>query len=245
MVAMRRTVQPLRWALRLVALLLLPVLGWIGWNWATANFATVAAGRVYRSGQMRAGTLARTLRETGVRTVLNLRGSHPDQAWYRAERAATLAAGATQIDLALSSCEWMSQAQARMLVRVLDSCQYPVLIHCWRGAERTGLVAAMTVLLRPGSSLAEARAQFALRYLFVRAGDGAVMLEHFERYEAWLRQQGLAHSPGQFRRWIVEGFQPGRPSREQWPYDPYPLVVITRPEPRADRLAGRNPGRIE
>ena len=28
---------------------------------------------------------------------------------------------------------------------------------------------------------------------------------------------------------MAEGFQPRKPSREDWPYDPYPLVVITRP----------------
>ena len=33
--------------------------------------------------------------------------------------------------------------------------------------------------------------------------------------------------PGALPDWVDEGFQPGLPNREQWPYDPYPLVVIT------------------
>ena len=36
-------------------------------------------------------------------------------------------------------------------------------------------------------------------------------------------------TPANFRRWVKHGFKPGVPNREQWPYDPYPLVVITRP----------------
>ena len=31
---------------------------------------------------------------------------------------------------------------------------------------------------------------------------------------------------------LPRDISPQVPSREQWPYDPYPLVVITRPEAR-------------
>jgi hypothetical protein len=153
-----------------------------------------------------------------------------------------LAAGATQIDMALASCEWMSRDQLRMLVRVLDSCEYPVLIHCWRGAERTGLVSALTELLRPGETLDDARGQFALRYLFLRVGDGVLMQDHLERYAAWLSEQGRTHTPERLRQWVTSGYHPGRPGREQWPYDPFPLVVISRPAPAAPVPTGRLAG---
>jgi protein tyrosine phosphatase (PTP) superfamily phosphohydrolase (DUF442 family) len=206
-----------------------PVLGLVGWDLATANFGTVQDGRVYRSGQMPARALARTIRREGIKTVLNLRGSNPDQPWYRAERAATLGAGATQVDMSLASDLWLSRAQARTLVRVLDTSEYPILIHCEWGSERTGLASAVAELLRPGGSLAEARRQFSLGYLFLPMGDGAVTRDHLDRYEQWLRDRGRPHSPERFRLWIAEGYRPGHPSREDWPYDPKPLVVITRP----------------
>ena len=230
-----------KWVVRPILVLLLGALGYLGWNLATANFATVEAGRIYRSGQMRAGSMVQVIRSRGIRTVLNLRGSNPQKAWYRAERAAVLAEGATQVDIALSSSEWMSRAQLRTLLRVLDTCEYPLLIHCWRGSERTGLVSAMTELLRPGGTLDDARGQFSLRYLFVRAGDGAMMREHLDRYERWLRDRGQDHSPGRFRLWVAEGYRPGTPCREQWPYDPYPLVVISRPSQHSGPLAGGKP----
>ncbi len=126
------------WVVRPLLAAVCAALGFLGWNLATGNFATIEPGRVYRSGQLRSIDLARAVRRHGIKTVLNLRGSHPESAWYRAERNATLDAGATQIDIALSSCEWMSRDQARMLLRVLETCEYPLLIHCWRGAERTG-----------------------------------------------------------------------------------------------------------
>ena len=166
---------------------------------------------------------------------MNLRGSNPAAAWYRDEVAATNAAGATQLDVAMSSCLWMSRAQLRALIRILDRAEYPMLIHCAWGSERTGLVSAFAELLRPGGSLDDARAQFSLRHLFVRVKDGKVMAEHLDQYETWLHASGIGHDPANFHRWVDCGFKPGVPGREQWPRDPYPLVVTTRPGSKPER----------
>jgi protein tyrosine phosphatase (PTP) superfamily phosphohydrolase (DUF442 family) len=203
------------------------------------NLGTVEPGRVYRSGQMPADGLARTVRQRRIRTVLNLRGANARQEWYRRERAAALGAGATLVDVSMSSCEWMSRAQLRAVVRVLDTAEYPLLLHCEQGAERTGWVSAVAMLLRPGSTTDDAEAQFSYRYLFTGLRDGKMMREHLRQYERWLAGHGVTHSPERFRAWVEEGFTPGHPSREDWPYDPYPLVVITRPEGGTDEVAGK------
>jgi protein tyrosine phosphatase (PTP) superfamily phosphohydrolase (DUF442 family) len=219
----------LRWIARLVAAIVLAGAGYIAWDQATCNFGEVQHGRIYRSGQMPSSSLDRTVRDYKIKTVLNLRGSNKDS-WYAAERAATTEAGATQVDIAMSSCIWMSRAQLQTVVETLDTAEYPMLIHCQWGAERTGLISAFAELLRPGSRLEDARSQFSIRYLFVRVNDGKIMAEHLDQYELWLAERGLKHEPDHFRRWAAEGYRPKAPSREQWPYDPYPLVVITRPK---------------
>jgi protein tyrosine phosphatase (PTP) superfamily phosphohydrolase (DUF442 family) len=204
---------------------------YIAWDQANYNFGEVQHERIYRSGQMPASSLARTIRGRKIKTVLNLRGSNKD-AWYTDERKATLDAGATQIDIAMSSCIWMSRAQLRTVVHTLDTAEYPMLIHCQWGAERTGLVSAIAELLRPGSTLDAARAQFSVLYLFLRINDGKIMAEHLDQYERWLAAKRWTHEPEHFRGWVEEGYRPQLPNREQWPYDPYPLVVISRPETR-------------
>jgi protein tyrosine phosphatase (PTP) superfamily phosphohydrolase (DUF442 family) len=224
-----RPVRLARWVARLGAAVVATALLLVTWNQATYNFAAVQSGRVYRSGQMPAAALARTIRDYKIKTVLNLRGPNPRDPWYRAERAATVAAHATQIDIAMSSCLWMSRSQLRALVESLETAEHPLLIHCAWGSERTGLVSAFAELLRPGATLDEARRQFSIRYLFVRLNDGKIMAEHLDQYGSWLRSHGLKHGPANFRRWVDEGYQPRVPNREEWPYDPYPLVVITRP----------------
>jgi protein tyrosine phosphatase (PTP) superfamily phosphohydrolase (DUF442 family) len=202
---------------------------YVAWDQANHNFGEVQHGRIYRSGQMPASALVRTIRNHKIRTILNLRGSNRDD-WYTAERRATLDSSATQVDIAMSSCIWMSRAQLRTVVQTLDTAEYPMLIHCQWGAERTGLISAFAELLRPGGTLEAARAQFSVRYLFLRINDGKIMAEHLDQYERWLADKGWAHEPDRFRQWVEDGYRPQLPNREQWPYDPYPLVVISRPE---------------
>jgi protein tyrosine phosphatase (PTP) superfamily phosphohydrolase (DUF442 family) len=201
---------------------------WVGWRRGTGNTGTIEAGRIYRSAQLDAKGLKRLIRERGIKTVLNLRGPNPDEAWYREELSATIGTGATQVDLPLASDQWLSREQVETLLEVLDGCKYPILIHCEFGAERTGLVAALATLLRPGSNLAGARAQFALGYLFLPVADGRVMVGHLDAYERWLRERGAVHSPERLRTWLARDYRPGDPSREYWPCNPYPRKVVTR-----------------
>ncbi len=225
----RRPGRKISWTMKIVVAVVTVPFVYVAWDQATYNFGTVQPGRIYRSGQMPRHALERTIHQNHIKTVLNLRGSNRREAWYRDEVKTTNRAGATQVDIAMSSCVWMSRAQLRALVDALDTAEYPILIHCAWGSERSGLVSAFAELLRPGGTLEDARAQFSLGYLFVRVNDGKLMAEHLDQYENWLREGKLAHNPTTFRRWVTEGFRPGVPNREQWPYDPYPLVVITRP----------------
>ncbi|MBX6315785.1 MAG: tyrosine-protein phosphatase [Isosphaeraceae bacterium] len=207
--------------------LLFILIAFIVARWATGNFGTVEPGRIYRSGQPGAD-LTRTIRRYGIKTVLNLRGPNSAQSWYRHELEATLAAGATHIDVPMASDQWLSRDQAQTLVDVLERAEPPLLIHCEWGAERTGLVAAMAVLLRPGATLEDAERQFSAYYLFLPIRDGRVMLGHLRLYRSWLQARGWAHSPSRFKEWVARGYRPRRLSREYWPYDPYPLKLTIR-----------------
>jgi len=217
-----------RW-IRGLTFSLIAVGAFVAWTlllWS--NFGAVQPGKLYRSAQLGGGELAAKIRGHRIKTVLNLRGSHPESAWYRDERAATLEAGATQVDMPFSSCEWMSKAQARALLQVLETADRPILVHCFHGSERTAMVSAFALLLQPDSTLADAEAQFTARHLYFGLGDGVVTRQHLERYEDWLRGQSLAHNPDHLRDWLRSGYEPGQPCRDQWDHDPYPLVVVSK-----------------
>jgi hypothetical protein len=210
-------------------------------RWITGNQGAVIPAVAHRSGQLNATLLRSAIVSKKVRTVLNLRGGNPDQAWYRDERRVTIEQGAALVDFAMASDMYLSRIQASTLIDILDKCEKPVLIHCQWGAERTGLASAFVELLKTGGSVSDAKRQFSPYYLFLPARDGLVMRRHLDLYEGWLREQGLRHSPDVFRRWIRDEYRPASPSREEWPYDPYPLVVVHRPSSRPGFAVAKSP----
>jgi protein tyrosine phosphatase (PTP) superfamily phosphohydrolase (DUF442 family) len=222
----------------------------LGWRSSIDNFGVVLSaeesprGAVYRSDQMNAGTLEATIRRLGVKTVLNLRGSNPGQSWYDAERSAVIGSGAEQIDIALSSSEWMSRQQASALADVIREAPRPLLIHCYHGSERTALASAMAHLLEENSSVDSAASEFTWKYLYFGLGDGVTTFEQFDSYRRHLLNTGTKHSPAVFAAWLKSGFEPRWPTREQWPYDPYPIVVRSFPPEAVSPVAHRS-GSVE
>ena len=43
----------------------------------------------------------------------------------------------------MASDMWLSRAQARTILQVLDTSEYPLLIHCKAGLHRTGVMTAV------------------------------------------------------------------------------------------------------
>lgn len=234
----------IRWAIRLIVLAALIPIGFLSVRWGSGNFGAVIPGKVFRSAQPSPSSLPGTIRSNGIKTVLNLRGANPEQDWYLRESAATLSAGATQVDFPMSSDQWLSREQARVLLQLLDSCEYPIMIHCEWGAERTGLVSAIRRLLEEGSTLADGRREFSTYYLFLPVKDGKVMRGHLDLYEKWLADRGSQHSPSMLRTWLTNEYSPGSPSREHWECNPYPMKVVTKPRVPAVITWGANPCRV-
>ena len=192
---------------------------------ALTNRHTVVPGRVYRTAQLSGPQLADFIAEKGIRTVVNLRGLGPDTDWYVAECRATHAANVCQEDVTLSAKRLPPPAELRRLLDVLDRTEYPIVFHCQRGADRTGLTATVVMLLQPGVGVAEARKQLSVRFGHVRAGRTAVIDEFFDYYESWLASTGQAHTPDRFREWVSREYVPGPYWAELTIPDPAGLTV--------------------
>jgi len=177
---------------------------------AFTNRHTVVPGKVYRTAQLTGGQLSEFLREKEIRTVINLRGVGPAMPWYQAECKATHDANVSQEDITLSAKRLPPPAEVQRLVEVLDNTEYPVVFHCQRGADRTGLAVTSYMLLQPGVTLDEARHHLSPRFGHVRAGRTVVIDEFFDLYEEWLTSQGRTHEPDLFRNWIANHYVPGQ-----------------------------------
>lgn len=182
----------------------------VGRTYFGRNWHEVRPGRVYRCAQMSSDQLRDAIGRRGIKTVVNLRGCCQYVGWYLDESRATHDCGIAQEDVTMSAVRLPSPDEIRRLVEVLEHTEYPILIHCRQGIDRTGLVAALVVLLQTDSTVDEARAQLGLRYGHVAVGPTKYMRQFFDLYERWLARNALAHTRESARRWATEGYCPAQ-----------------------------------
>jgi hypothetical protein len=152
--------------------------------------------------------LERTLRAKNIRTVVNLRGNSDPFSWYLQESRVTHRRNVCQEDICFSAGHLPSVSEVRRLVAVLERTEYPILLHCRRGADRTGMTAAIVLLLQTPATLRQARFQLGLRYGHVALGRPANLDRFLDLYDEWLQSEGLAHSPAAFRHWLLDCYCP-------------------------------------
>ncbi len=174
------------------------------------NLHSVIPNRVYRCSQQSGMGLERIVNEYHIRTVINLRGCSTVFPWYQEECRATERLDIAQEDICLSSGRLPSSSELRRLLTVLDRCEYPVLLHCRRGADRTGLTSALVQLLYSGATVTQARRQLGPRYGHVPLGRAGCLDDFFELYIQWLKEQRLEHSRSNLRRWIERDYCPAQ-----------------------------------
>jgi len=137
---------------------------WITYVFGTNNFHAVIEGEVYRAGQMSSNDLARCIRRHGIRSVINLRGEHPREAWYRDEREAARALNVAYRSLALSARHPASRAEMQTLDKWFVQLPKPILIHCDGGADRTAMASAIYLSDIARQPAAKAERQFSMWY---------------------------------------------------------------------------------
>jgi undecaprenyl-diphosphatase len=198
------------------------------------NFRPLIPGRVYRCSQPSDADLNDLVRRHGIRTVVNLRGCWPNMGWYAGESRATAALDIAQEDLTMSAGRLPAASEIRRLVEILENAEYPLVIHCRRGVDRTGLACALTLLLGGDATLDEAREQLGFRHGHIGLGRTEAMLDFFDLYEAWLKSQGLIHSRDNARRFALSEYRPGpAPARLEFAEPPVlgrgtPGVLVVR-----------------
>jgi hypothetical protein len=195
---------------------------------AGSNEHTVIPGRVYRSAQMSRQKLERTIAEKKIRTVINLRGCCPNMPWYLNEARATHATSISQEDITLSAKRYPHPGEIARLIEVFDHTDYPVILHCAAGADRTGLAAAIALLLLTDRGLAAARRQLWPRYGHFAIGRTGRLDEFLDYYDNWLETRAETHSPERFRRWFADHYCPGPFRAELKLISPVPLTAPAR-----------------
>lgn len=193
------------------------------------NFHVVVPGRVYRCSQRSGADLEALIRAHHVATVINLRGNSFPMDWYVDESRATHRLNVSQEDICMSAGRFPSVHEIRYLLDVLDQSDYPILLHCRQGADRTGLICAMILLLQTDGDLRQARHQLSLRYGHIALGRPAYLDRLIDNYEHWLQKGPRSHSPANFREWLTSDDCPGEAQCRLQPLHIPDVVPVNTP----------------
>lgn len=173
------------------------------------NDYEVVPGAVYRCAQPTQRSLEQLTRRYGIRTVINLRGVSDPAGYYLEEARAAGSLNVSLEDISLCARRLPAPLVLRRLVEVIDRSDYPILLHCARGVDRTGMTTAIVLLLHTEATVAQARHALGFQHGHIPLGGTGQMDRFFGFYEEWLTQQGRTHSRATFRHWMLEEYCPG------------------------------------
>ena len=164
------TPQPfaLGWRLlRICGWTLLTVVGlplsFYGFLHSNHNQHEVVPGLLYRSAQLPAGEFVSLAKQTGLRTVINLRGENVGRDWYDAQYRAAQDLGVGFLNYRMSAYRELTVEQMTELAQMLRDAPKPLLIHCGSGSDRSGLACAL-LLLEAGHPPEAVAHQLSLRF---------------------------------------------------------------------------------
>ncbi len=166
------------------------------------NWGAVEPGRLYRSNHPLPWQLEAARRRFGLRSVLNLRGHRQDCGSDALGRARAASLGLIHADAPFESRGAPHRDRILRLAELLPTLPEPLLIHCKSGADRTGLVAGIWLLLQ-GRPVADAVDQLHWRYGHVAASRTGILDAFFAAYATFTRESG----PKPFLDWVREDYR--------------------------------------
>ena len=165
------------------------------------RFSAVVDHRIYRSARLSPSRLEAVIRKYGIRTIIALVGPENGALWYENEKAVAERCHAQLINIAFASLELPQYNALNQLVDALQTAPSPILLHCYRGSDRSGMASAIALILYENASLETAEKQFSWRFGIVPY-SGSIGVQLFGQYRNWLLATGRVHSREVCLDWV-------------------------------------------
>lgn len=162
------------------------------------NFFEIAPG-VYRSNHPTHKRFAK-MKAAGVKSVLNLRGSH-GAAHYLTEEETCRDLGLTLVSISMQARHAPPGEEILNMIHAFRTLEKPFVMHCKSGADRAGFASALYLLVIEERPMAEARRMLGLRYLHVKQSKTGVLDHILDVYEA-----RNARDPIPFEDWVRDEY---------------------------------------
>ena len=129
----------------------------------TQNLAVVDDGKLYRSAQMTTAELQENIKKYGIKTVISLRGNPGKTNYYEAEAQTLDKLKVNFVALDFDDKFYPPEKDLQKLFLTFEKGDYPMLVHCRVGADRTGMVAALYQQVYMKKSLDESLSQLTFK----------------------------------------------------------------------------------
>lgn len=189
-----------KWAGAMLVAMALGVAIW--WHISlNPRFFPVIENQIYRSAQLSVSRLDDIIQGYGIRTIIALIGPEKGAPWYENEKALAAQRQVQMLNIGFGSHELPQHNRLNQLVDALLGAQRPVLLHCRRGADRTGMASAIALILNSDLPLEIIEKQFSWRFGVVPYSN-SIGVMFFNQYSRWLSATGRFHSRDNFLDWI-------------------------------------------
>ena len=142
------------------------------------------------------------LKNDGIKTIINLRGARNDLV-DQMERRVCKNLNLKLIEFKLHSRGAPTIDQIKNSKKIFKEIEYPALIHCKSGADRTGIMAAL-YLISKGVNIKIAKKQLSFKFLHVRFAKSGILDQFFENFESFLSDGGELS----FWEWSEKNYNP-------------------------------------
>ena len=136
-----------------------------------------------------------------LKTIINLRGSWPSNHWYQVESHFAKTHHLNYYPIQFSAYHLPPKKQLQALVKLLQTAPKPLVFHCEGGADRTGMAAAISVILydkNPSIMLIKKQASWHYNAI----SRSTVGYQILQNYFAWLKKNNYQQSKQHFLQWV-------------------------------------------